>query len=318
MTSAHTGRPWTIDDVPDLTGRLALVTGATSGLGAALAVHLARRGATLVLAARDEQRLSATIARLAREVPATDVRALTLDLADQASVHRAAVLAAAHGPLHLLVTNAGVMATPYVRTVDGFELQMATNVLGHFTLTGLLLPQLAAAGDSRVVAVSSLAHRMARSAPLGDPRVQRGGYHRWSVYARTKLANLLLTFELDRRCREAGLPVRALAAHPGFSSTALMASERPNRPDTKILDATFRALGQDASLGALPLLMAATADLPGGTYVGPGGPGEVRGAPAIVGASRAAHDPEAARRMWQVAEDATGVVYPSPDTDPAP
>ena len=307
------GRPWTPDDVPDLTGRLALVTGATSGLGAALAVQLARRGATLVLAARNEQRLSATIARLAREVPGTDVRALTLDLADQSSVHRAAGLAAAHGPLHLLVANAGVMATPYVRTVDGFELQMATNVLGHFALTGLLLPQLVASGDGRVVGVSSLAHRLARSAPLGDPRVQRGRYHRWPVYAATKLADLLLTFELDRRCGAAGLPVRALAAHPGFSSTALMAAGRPNRPDTQILDATFRALGQEASLGALPLLMAATADLPGGTYVGPGGPGEARGGPAIVGASRLARDPEAARRMWQVAEDATGVVYPWPD-----
>ena len=273
-------------------------------------MHLARHGASLVLAARDERRLSATIARIAQEVPGTDVRALTLDLADQASVHRAASLATAHGPLHLLVCNAGVMAPPAARTVDGFELQMATNVLGHFALTGLLLPQLVESRDARVVAVSSLAHRMARTAPLGDPRVPQRPYRRWTAYARTKLANLLLTFELDRRCREAGLPVRGLAAHPGFSSTALMAAGRPNRPDTAILDATFRALGQDATLGALPLLMAATADLPGGTYVGPCGPGEVRGAPAVVGASRLARDAETARRMWEVAQDATGVRYP--------
>jgi NAD(P)-dependent dehydrogenase (short-subunit alcohol dehydrogenase family) len=237
-----------------------------------------------------------------------------VDLADLASVRRAADDAATHGPLHLLVSNAGVMATPYARTVDGFELQLATNVLGHFALTGLLLPRLVEAGreghgDARVVAVSSLGHRLARRVPLGDPRVRRGRYHRWQTYAETKLAHLVLALELDRRARAADLPLRGLAAHPGFAGTALMASGGRRGPG-RILDAAFASLGQPAAVGALPLLMAATADLPGSTYVGPGGPGEVSGPPRIVGTSDRARDAEAGRLLWELAEEATGVRYP--------
>ena len=214
------------------------------------------------------------------------------------------------GPLHLLVNNAGVMATPYSRTADGFELQMATNFIGHFALTGLLLPRLVDGGNSRVVSVSSLGHRMARTAPLDDPRTQSEHYRSWPTYAQTKLANLLFTFELDRRARSADLPVTALAAHPGLTATGLMASGGRRAGAGRILDAAFAMLGQPASAGALPLLMAATADLPGSTYVGPGGFGEVRGAPRVVGTSSLARDPAAGRDLWEMAQRATGVVYP--------
>jgi NAD(P)-dependent dehydrogenase (short-subunit alcohol dehydrogenase family) len=300
---------WTYDDIGDLEGRRALVTGVTSGLGAAVVEALAGHGAEVVMAARNQRKLAGTIADLRQRVQDPLVRPLLLDLADQSSVRRAAEEAATYGPLHLLVNNAGVMATPYSRTVDGFELQMATNFFGHFALTGLLLPQLVA-GSARVVSVASQGHRMARKAPLTDPRVQVGRYHRWTVYGQTKLANLLFTFELDRRARAAGLPVTAVAAHPGFAATGLMASGQRGHAGGTILDAAFSLLGQAPSQGALPLLMAATADLPGGTYVGPTGPGETRGAPGIVGTSRLARDPGAAHELWELAQRATAVTYP--------
>jgi NAD(P)-dependent dehydrogenase (short-subunit alcohol dehydrogenase family) len=305
---------WTVDDIPDLTGRRALVTGVTSGLGEVVVEQLARHGASVVMAARNEQKLTATAEQVRAAVPGAQVHPLLVDLADLSSVRRAAARASTYGPLHLLVNNAGVMATPYRRTVDGFELQLATNVLGHFALTGLLMPQLIAggeeAGPARVVAVASQAHRMATSAPLGDPREEHGRYSRWPAYAQTKLANLLLTLELERRARDAGLPVTALAAHPGLAATGLMASGQRRHPGGRILDAAFALLGQPPSMGALPLLMAATAGLPGGTYVGPGGPGEARGLPRVVGTSSLARDPDVARRMWEVAQEATGVVFP--------
>ncbi len=301
---------WTPADVPDLTGHRALVTGVTSGLGEAVARELVRHGAEVLLAARHQGRLDATVRRLRDDLPDAMVHPLLVDLADQGSVRLAAARAARYGPLHLLVNNAGVMATPHARTVDGFELQMATNVLGHFTLTGLLLPQLVASGEGRVVNVSSVGHRMARTAPLDDPRLPPRRYRRWPAYFASKLAALYVTFELDRRAREADLPVRAMAAHPGFSTTGLVASGGRHPAVSSIMDAAYSLVAQPPEDGAQPLLMAATADLPGGTYVGPGGPRELRGAPVVVGTSRLARDPEAARRFWEIAQDATGVVYP--------
>jgi NAD(P)-dependent dehydrogenase (short-subunit alcohol dehydrogenase family) len=301
---------WTPDQIPDLTGHRALVTGVTSGLGKVVVSTLAGRGAEVVMAARSEPKLAAAVEDVQRSLPSATVRPLLLDLADQASVRRAAAEAASYGPLHLLVNNAGVMAPPYQRTVDGFELQMATNHFGHFALTGLLLPQLIASGDARVVSVSSQGHRMARSAPLGDPRRSHGRYQRWPVYGQTKLANLLFIFELDRRAHAAGLPLKALAAHPGVSATGLMRTGHGAGPSGRIMDAAFMAIGQPAEMGAMSILMAASADLPGSTYVGPGGPGEARGMPKVVTASRLARDPEAARRLWEVSQDATGVAYP--------
>ena len=220
--------------------------------------------------------------------------------------------AAGLGPLHLLVNNAGIMAPPLRRTGDGLESQMATNHFGPFLLTGLLLDQLAASGDGRVVTLSSQMHRVARSAPLGDPRGQRR-YSRWHVYGQTKLANLLFTFELDRRLRQAGVPVRALAAHPGLAGTHLavngqLGTTRGRR--AALLDGAVKLVSQSAEAGARPTLMAATADLPGATYVGPSGPGEAAGPPRIVGTARLARDEVAQRRLWETSEETVGLAWP--------
>ena len=184
---------------------------------------------------------------------------------------------------------------------------------GLFRLAGLLLPQLAASGAGRVVTVSSNFHKVATRAPLSDPREHTGRHDRWGAYARTKLANLLFTLELDRRCRAAAVPVKALAAHPGFAGTHLAANGQYGRSSggiASILDATIRAVSQSAAMGAQPTLMAATADLPGGTYCGPSGPGEMAGRPQVTVMSRRARDPESARRLWELSEQATGITFP--------
>ena len=224
--SREEGIAWTPQEVPDLTGRRALVTGVTSGLGEATVLELVGRGAEVVMAARHQDKLAAAVADVQRRVPAAVVHPLLVDLADLTSVRRAADEARSLGSLHLLVNNAGVMATPYQRTTDGFELQLGTNHFGPFALTGLLMPLLLESGDARVVSVASQAHRMALRAPLDDPRLQERRYRRWQAYAESKLANLLFTYELERRARAAGLPLKALAAHPGYSSTSLMGAGR--------------------------------------------------------------------------------------------
>jgi NAD(P)-dependent dehydrogenase (short-subunit alcohol dehydrogenase family) len=206
------------------------------------------------------------------------------------------------------------MGTPsYTATADGLELQLATNHFGPFLLTGLLLPQLLASKDARVVTVSSTMHRVARHAPLGDPHRDQGRYATWQVYGQSKLANLLFTYELDRRARAKELPLRALAAHPGFAGTHLAANGQYGRSTgglATILDASVKALSQPAAQGAWPVLMAATADLPGATYVGPGGLGEMRGAPHVVTSARLSRDMDAQRRLWALSEETTGIRYP--------
>jgi len=301
--------------MPDLTGRTALVTGTTvGGLGHHTALELARHGARVVLAGRTAEKLSATAQAIHDEVPAATLERVEIDLADLGSVRRAAATAAELGPLHLLVNNAGVMGPPYRRTPDGLELQLATNHFGPFLLTGLLLPQLAASGSGRVVTVSSQMHRIARAAPLADPRVRHGHYQRWSVYGQTKLANLLFTYELDRRLRRAGLPVTALAAHPGFAATHLAANGQYGRAvggRASILDATIKLVSPNsAAEGAWPTLMAATADLPGGTYCGPSGPFEWGGPPRVTTSNRLSRDEVAQRRLWELSEQTTGIAYP--------
>ena len=302
------GPRWTLADVPDLTGTRAAVTGVTAGLGTVTARELARAGAEVVLVARSADRLATTRAHLEADVPGATFRTAVIDLADLSTVRRGAATVAAYGPLDLLVNNAGVMALPYARTVDGFEMQFGTNHLGPFLLTGLLLPQLIASGHGRVVTVSSQAHRLARRPPLDDPRTLTGRYSRWGAYGGSKLANLMFTYELDRRCRAAELPVKALAAHPGYSATELVA--KTGGVGGQIMAAATKLLGQPAHLGALATLMAATADLPGSTYVGPDGPGQMRGHPRIVQPRRLARDEDAQRRLWTLSEAATGIHYP--------
>lgn len=305
---------WSLADMPDQTGRTIVVTGCTlGGLGHYTALELARRGGHVVLAGRTDAKLDATGSAIKQQSPHTELSQLVVDLADLGSVRRAAAHAAALGPIDCLVNNAGVMAPPYSRTDDGFELQMATNHFGPFLLTGLLLPQLVASGAARVVAVSSQMHRMARKPPLGDPLQEQGSYQRWPVYSETKLANLLFTYELDRRCREAELPVKALAAHPGLSGTHLAVNGRYGKASggrATILDAAIKAVAQSAHAGSLPTLMAATADLPGSTYCGPHGFRESRGLPVVVRSNRLSRDEDAQRALWELSERATGIEYP--------
>jgi NAD(P)-dependent dehydrogenase (short-subunit alcohol dehydrogenase family) len=294
---------WTVADMPAQDGRIAVVTGATSGLGYHTARALAGAGAEVVLAVRDLERGE----RARHEVGAAAV--VRLDLAEQASVRAAAEELLARWPrIDVLVNNAGVMATPRITTADGFELQMATNHFGPFALTGLLIGALHGA---RVVTVASGMHRSGKIA-FDDLQSERG-YHRWQVYSQTKLANLLFTFELGRRAAARGLDLRSVAAHPGIARTNLQAAGPGmdgNRLRQAIIVGGTHLIGQSDAKGALPSLYAATVpDLPSGTYVGPNGLFEGRGHPKIVSASKAAHDEATARRLWEVSEDLTGVRY---------
>ncbi|GAB3775783.1 NAD(P)-dependent dehydrogenase (short-subunit alcohol dehydrogenase family) [Nocardioides ginsengisegetis] len=309
-----TATAWHPVDIPDQTGRTVVVTGTTvGGLGHVTALELARRGARVVLAGRTRARLDETAAAIRAEDGTAEPETLVVDLSDLGSVRRAADEAAALGPIDVLVNNAGVMGTSHQRTADGLELQMATNHFGPFLLTGLLMPQLVASEAATVVTVSSLMHRVARHAPLHDPRDRDRRYSRWPVYGQSKLANLLFTYELDRRARHARLPVKALAAHPGFAATHLAANGQYGRSSgglASILDAAVRAVAQPAHMGAWPTLMAATADLPGSTYCGPGGLAEQRGAPIVVTSNKLSHDESAQRRLWEISEQTTGIAYP--------
>ncbi|MCW2797367.1 oxidoreductase [Nocardioides sp.] len=308
------GPAWSLADIPDQAGRTIVVTGTTvGGLGHHTALELARRGARVVLAGRTGSRLADTAKAIRAEVPNAELEHLTVDLSDLGSVRRAAAEAGSVGPIHVLVNNAGVMGTPYHRTDEHLELQMATNHFGPFLLTGLLMPQLIASTAARVVTVSSTMHKIARSAPLDDPLRQQGRYSRWPVYGRSKLANLLFTYELDRRARRSSVPVKALAAHPGFAGTHLAANGQYGRARggrATILDAAVKAVSQSAAAGAWPTLMAATADLPGATFCGPGGLGEMSGTPRIVTSTRLSYDEAAQRRLWEISEQVTGVRYP--------
>jgi len=296
---------WSAADIPDQTGRGAIVTGANSGIGLVAARELARHGAAVVLACRNQAKGEAALAEVRAAAPEADVTLATLDLADLASVR--AFAAARTAPLDLLVNNAGLMAPPRRTTKDGFELQLGTNHLGHFALTGLLLDRLRAGDDPRVVTLSSGAHRMGRIA-FDDLQGERR-YFRWTAYGQSKLANLLFMRELDRRARAAGLPLTSVAAHPGYSATNLQAAAPP-AVDRAVMAVLNRVVAQDADHGALPTLYAATvAGLPGGSYVGPDGRGELRGAPTLVSMSGRASDPDTARRLWDVSEELTGVTY---------
>jgi NAD(P)-dependent dehydrogenase (short-subunit alcohol dehydrogenase family) len=288
---------WTPDDLPDLSGRTAVVTGANSGIGRAAAREFARAGARVVLAVRDEAKGRAAAA----EMPGTvEVRAL--DLAELASVR--AFAEGWEGDLDLLVNNAGIMAVPEGRTADGFELQFGTNHLGHFALTNLLLPHV----TKRVVTVASGAHRMGKIA-LDDLNWERRSYDRWRAYGQSKLANLLFTLELERRLTAAGSPVRALAAHPGWAATNLQGRTR-NRIQDVIMAVGNKVIAQSDEQGAWPTLFAATQDLPGGSYVGPDGFREGRGHPTLVGRSAAASDPATAAALWEASERLTGTAFP--------
>ncbi|MEU7061061.1 oxidoreductase [Streptomyces sp. NPDC046197] len=296
-TSGRTHR-WSAADLPDLAGRTAVVTGANSGIGFAAADALARAGAHVVFAVRDLERGRAAAGR----VPgSTEVR--RLDLADLASVRDFADTWT--DPLDVLINNAGVMMLPRQQTKDGFEMQFGTNHLGHFALTNLLLPHI----TDRVVTVSSGAHRWGDNVIHFDDLNLTARYTPQRAYAQSKLANLLFTLELQRRLTGAGSRVRALAAHPGWAATNLQ-SHTANPVVRVGMQVGNRFLAQDDKAGALPTLYAATQDLPGASYVGPSGLGEMRGAPTLVGRTPAASDPVAAARLWTASQELTGVCFP--------
>lgn len=308
--------PWTADDLPDQHGRTVLVTGATSGLGEASAVALATRGAHVVLATRSSQRTVAVMDRIHHRAPAASMEHLLVDLADLTSVAAAAAaLAHRHSHLDVVIANAGIMAPPLRRTVDGFELQMGVNHLGHFALVGRVLPLLLAATAPRVVVVSSTAHRLARL-HVDDLNREHHRYQRWVAYGNSKLANLLHVLELQRRSEVAGHALTAVAAHPGYADTALQTTGPAMQGGLSgLVSGTGSRIGnllfaQPASQGVLPQLYAATApSLPGASYWGPDGPVETRGYPAPAARSAAAQDPALAAALWQASEDLTGVTY---------
>lgn len=288
---------WTAKDLPDLSGRTFVVTGANSGLGLIDARELARAGARVVLAVRDTEKGE----RAAQTIDGpTEVR--KLDLADLASVR--AFAEAWEGDLHVLINNAGIMAIPEQRTRDGFEMQVGTNHLGHFALTNLLLPHV----TDRVVTLSSGAHRIG-NLDVDDLNWERRDYKRWGAYGQSKLSNLLFTLELQRRLAAAGSSVRAVAAHPGYAATNLQ-SRTQNVVQNTVMAIGNKLIAQSDEMGALPTLYAATQDIPGGSYVGPDGIGEQRGHPTLVGRSGAASDNETARRLWERSEELTGIRFP--------
>ncbi|MFO8074292.1 MAG: oxidoreductase [Polyangia bacterium] len=303
---------WTPEDIPDQRGRVALVTGANSGLGYHTALELARRGARVVLACRDAERGKAALERLREEIPGAEIELELLDLADLGSVRSAAErFFESHGKLDLLINNAGVMALPRRSTADGFEMQFGTNHLGHFALAGLLLPRLAASREARVVTVSSLMHRRGRIR-FDDLNWERE-YSKWGAYCQSKLANLLFAFELQRRLEASRLPISSLASHPGYADTALQAAGAEmsgSRFEAGFMRLGGRLLGQSAAAGAWPSLRAATdPGARGGEYFGPSRLLETSGPPRRARCSKRALDERDARRLWDLSRELTGVSY---------
>jgi NAD(P)-dependent dehydrogenase (short-subunit alcohol dehydrogenase family) len=310
--------PWSTSEIPSLDGTRAVVTGGNGGLGLQTALELARKGAAVTIAVRNPEKGATAVDLIRREVPDARLELAPLDLADLSSVRAFAAAEDAAGlPLHLLVNNAGVMATPPRLTADGFELQFGTNHLGHFALTGLLLDRLRAAPTSRVVTVSSQAHRLG-TIDFDDLNWQRS-YGPWKAYGRAKLANLLFARELQARADAAGLPLRSVAAHPGYSSTGLqttgpgMSGGVLGRLNAVAGSVGNVLVGTSDRYGAGPTLYAAThPEVAGGSYVGPTRLAQTRGAIGPVASSAAGRDMAVARRLFDVSEELTGVSFGLP------
>jgi NAD(P)-dependent dehydrogenase (short-subunit alcohol dehydrogenase family) len=300
---------WTAADVPDQSGRVAIVTGSNTGIGYQAAAVLAKRGAHVVLAVRNLEKGNAALARIIAASPKADVTLQELDLSSLDSVRAAAdALRSAYPRIDLLINNAGAMYTPRQLTKDGFEMQFGTNHLGHFALTGLVLDHLLKVRGSRVVTVSSVGHRIRAAIHFDDLQLERR-YDRVSAYGQSKLANLLFTYELQRRLAAQGKNTIAVAAHPGGSNTELTRNiPTILKPAVAVV---WPLVSQSAAMGALPTLRAATdPSVVGGQYYGPDGLGEQRGHPKVVNSSAQSHDEDVQRRLWTVSEELTGVTFP--------
>lgn len=302
---------WEEADVPNLQGKVVLITGSNSGIGFEAARVLAGEGAEVVLAVRNTQKGQTAAAAIRRDYPTATLDVMTLDLADLASVREfAESFRKRSDRLSLLINNAGVMAPPYRQTAGGFEMQFGTNHLGHFALTGRLLPLLLSTPSARVVNVSSAAHRMGKID--FDNLDGSKGYSRWRFYGQSKLANLLFTYELQRRFEAAKADVISVACHPGFAATNLTAAGVGMNLSWlgKGLGSLSNLAAQSAAMGALPTLYAATEpSVHGGEYIGPTGRGGMKGYPGKVESNEQSHDRSVAQRLWQVSETLTGVPF---------
>jgi len=298
---------WTANNIPDLTGKVIIVTGANSGIGYEATKEFARKGAQTILACRSVDKAQVASNQILMEVPNAEVEIMQLDLASQKSVHAfAEVFKSKYDRLDVLVNNAGIMMVPYGKTEDGFERQFGTNHLGHFALTGLLIDLLKNTPNSRVVNVSSNGHRQGIMDFDNLMFIGGKGYSPMGAYGRTKLANLLFTYELQRRFEAAGTNSIATAAHPGLTNTRLA----DHLFGVKLLRPIFGWMLQNSAMGALPTLRAAIdPSAKGGQYYGPDGSGETSGYPIVVQSNRASHNKPDALQLWQVSEDLTGVKF---------
>ncbi|MFN2150489.1 MAG: oxidoreductase [Anaerolineales bacterium] len=293
---------WTLENIPDQRGKIVIVTGANSGIGYEAARALARKGANVIMACRSLEKGEAAVAQIRRENLQGDVILRQLDLADLSSVRNFAdEFLAEYKQLNILINNAGVMAIPYRKTKDGFEMQFGTNHLGHFALTGLLFELLINTPNSRVVTVSSYAHIVGKI--NFDDLNSEKSYQKWLAYGQSKLANLLFAYELQRRSAKKGDNPISIAVHPGYAATNLQNS-------SSFFSFTNNFMAQSQEMGALPTLYAATnPEIEGGEFIGPDGFLAQRGYPHKARSSARSYDPETAQRLWQVSEKLTGVRF---------
>ena len=301
---------WTAENIPDLTGKVIIVTGANSGIGYEAAREFARKGANTILACRSMAKAQAALEQIKQEIPDTPAEIMELDLASLASVRQfSEAFKAKYTRLDVLLNNAGIMMVPYAKTEDGFESQFGTNHLGHFALTGLLIDLILRTAHARIVNISSNGHRFGKMDFENLMFKDGKGYSPIRAYGRSKLANLLFTHELQRRFETAGVNAIATSAHPGTSNTNL-AAHLYDRWYFKPLVPYVGRMIQSAAMGALPSLRAAVdSEAKGGEYYGPDGPRETRGYPILVRSNEASHNEEDAKALWQVSEELTGVQY---------
>jgi len=293
---------WTSNDIPDLTGKTAIVTGANSGIGFETAKALAHKGAEVILACRDTLKGEEAAGAITRYYSEAKIEVMTLDLSSLDSIKKfTGIVNKKYSKIDILVNNAGVMMPPYGKTEDGFELQFGTNHLGHFALTGQLFDLIANAENARIVTVSSIAHRQGK-VDFENLNAEKG-YNKSAVYGLSKIANLMFTYELQRRIEAAGLNMIAVAAHPGWTATNL----QKNWPMVRVMNPVF---AQKPPMGALPSLYAATApEIRGGCYYGPGGFYELGGYPKQVSSIEHSLEMETAEKLWKVSEEMTGITF---------